>query len=562
MTIIAMRNQPILLILFASLCLGPCVLRGAPPDATRELLIEKRFLNLPVKNHAPKYRVKLLVEGQLAREFEIELAAKEPDFWVFLDLAPFQGKRATIQVDQLPPDSNGLAAIEQADQVKGTEDLYREALRPQFHFSSRRGWNNDPNGLVFYLGQYHMFYQHNPYGWDWGNMHWGHATSRDLVHWTEQPEALYPDQLGTMYSGSAVVDWNNTSGFGKNGLPPLVLIFTAAGEQFTQGLAYSTDGGRTFVKYAGNPVLKQITAGNRDPKVFWHAPTRQWFMVLWVEQDRKNTIHFLTSPNLKDWTIVSQVENFFECPDFFELPVDGNPANKKWVLTAASSEYEVGSFDGRQFTAETAKLPGQRGDCFYAAQTFSDIATNDGRRLQIGWLRAASPGMPFNQCQSVPLELKLLSTPAGVRLARLPVGELTRLRDATNTLGELTLQAGEANPLAQVRGEVLELRAKFEPAADSEVQFSVRGATISYHTRRQELTVNGQVAAAPLRQGKQQIIVYVDRTSIEVFASDGLAYVPLAFLPKAGNQELGVQVNGGSVKFSSLSVYQLKSIWK
>jgi len=170
--------------------------------------------------------------------------------------------------------------------------------------------------------------------------------------------------------------------------------------------------------------------------------------------------------------------------------------------------------------------------------------------------------MPFNQCQSVPLELKLLSTPAGVRLARLPVGELTRLRDATNTLGELTLQAGEANPLAQVRGEVLELRAKFEPAADSEVQFSVRGATISYHTRRQELTVNGQVAAAPLRQGKQQIIVYVDRTSIEVFASDGLAYVPLAFLPKAGNQELGVQVNGGSVKFSSLSVYQLKSIWK
>src|ERR1035441_3916388 len=230
MTIMAMRNRPILLILFASFCLGPWVLRGAPPNAARELLIEKRFLNLPVKNHAPKHRVKLLVDGQLAREFEIELAAKEPDFWVFLDLSPFQGKCATIQVDPLPADSNVLAAIEQADQVRGTGDLYREALRPQYHFSSRRGWNNDPNGLVYYRGEYHLFYQHNPYGWDWGNMHWGHAVSPDLLHWQELPIALYPHRFDDWaFSGSAVVDRDNTAGFKTGAETPLVAAYTSTG---------------------------------------------------------------------------------------------------------------------------------------------------------------------------------------------------------------------------------------------------------------------------------------------------------------------------------------------
>ena len=531
-------------------------------NAQRIIPLSARYLNLPVKNGAPKRTLSLLLNGKTEREFKIELADGTPDWWAFMDVSTFKGQSAIMRVDRLPGDSHGLAMIEPSDEIKNSGDMYHESLRPQFHFTQRRGWNNDPNGMVYDHGTYHLFFQHNPFGWEWDNMHWGHATSRDLVHWTEQPEALYPAAMGMIYSGSAVVDWQNTSGFGEGDRPPIILIYTSAGGKFSQCLAYSADGGATFTKYAGNPVIPQITDGNRDPKVMWYAPAKHWVMVLWVEKDKHNTVHFLTSTNLKDWTVASAVNDFFECPDFFELPVGGNPAARKWVLTAASSEYELGSFDGEKFSAETAKLPGVRADTFYAAQTYSDIPAHDGRRIQIGWLRAPSPGMPFNQCMSLPLELKLLPTPEGVRLARLPVAELAQLRAQTNALGTFSLKAGDPSPLDQAPGELLELRTEFQPGATSEVDFQVRGASINYNAGRQELTVNGHRTAAPLRDGKQRLIIYVDRTTVEVFASDGLIYLPLAFRPRADDRSLGVQVKSGNVEFDGLQVYQLKSIWE
>jgi hypothetical protein len=303
-------------------------------DPERAFVIEKRYLNFPIAGSAAISKVTLLVDGHVERTLDMRLAEAAPDWWAFLDISPWRGRTLVVRVDKLPDDSPALGAIEPDDVIKGSEDLYRERLRPQFHFSSRRGWNNDPNGLVYYRGEYHLFYQHNPYGWEWGNMHWGHAVSRDLLHWNELGDALAPDALGPMFSGSAVVDWNNTSRFGKDGQPPLVLCYTAAGRPTVQCLAYSNDG-RTFTKYSGNPIVPQITPGNRDPKVIWHAPTGCWVMVLYVglpdpmrpaEKGRpaqRHTIHFLTSPDLKVWTIRSQVEGFYECPDFFELPVEG-----------------------------------------------------------------------------------------------------------------------------------------------------------------------------------------------------------------------------------------------
>jgi sucrose-6-phosphate hydrolase SacC (GH32 family) len=284
-------------------------------------------------------------------------------------------------------------------------------------------------------------------------------------------------------------------------------------------------------------------------------------MTFYVEQNGKHTIQFMSSPNLKDWTRMSHTDGFFECPDFFQLPVDGNAASRKWVLTAASSEYMVGAFDGTTFTPETPKLPGHRGRGFYAAQTFSDIPSKDGRRIQIGWFQTETPGMPFNQSMTIPLELKLMTTVEGPRLTWTPVKELASLRARSHRFGPVTLQPDTVNPLANLKAELIELRAEFEPGDTSEVAFTVRGATIVYDAQKQELVVNGHRAPAPLRDGKQRLTVYCDRTGLEVFASDGLTYVPMPFQPKAGDLALAIQAKGGSAKINALTVHELKPAW-
>ncbi len=547
-------TRPALVILCASICLGGQ--RAAPAQATRELLVEKPFLSLPVKNHAPKHRVKLLVDGQVAREFEIELADRDPDFWVFLDLAAFQGKRATIEVDQLAADSSALSAIEQSDQIKGAENLYHEALRPQFHFSSRRGWNNDPNGLVYYRGEYHLFYQHNPYGWDWGNMHWGHAISADLVHWQELPIAIYPHQFGDwVFSGSAVVDRANTAGFQTGREAPLVAAYTSTGRG--ECIAYSNDRGRTWTDFSGDPVVRHQ---GRDPRLLWHAPSKRWVMAVYDELEGKRWIAFYTSPDLKQWKFESRVEGFFECPDFFELPVDGKPARKLWVLTAGSSEYMLGTFDGHQFTPQTPKLPGHRGNAFYAAQTYSDIPASDGRRIQIGWGQIATPGMPFNQMMTFPCELTLRSTSEGPRLCFQPVKELKRLHTARHAWSGPTVAAG-TNVLAGIQGDLFDLRAQFTVGSTGEVRLVVRGVPVVYDAAKQELACHDRRNPLPPINGKVRLQVLVDRTSLEIFGNDGLLYMPMAgnFIPD--DHGLALTATDAAIRCDSLEVNELKSIW-
>ena len=524
--------------------------------ATRELVLEKRYLNLPVKNHAPKHRVRLRVGSQTVREFEMELADSAPDFWVFLDLAPFQGKRAVIEVDRLREDSKALSSIEQSDQIKGAENLYHEALRPQFHFSSRRGWNNDPNGLVYYEGEYHLFYQHNPYGWDWGNMHWGHAVSTDLLHWQELPIALYPRQFDDWaFSGSAVVDRANTGGFQTGAEAPLVAVYTSTGRG--ECVVFSNDRGRTWTEFAGNPVVKHQ---GRDPRLLWHSPTRQWVMAVYDELEEKRCIEFYTSTDLKHWQFQSRIEGFYECPDFFELPVDGNPTNKLWVLTAASSEYMVGKFDGRQFMPQTPKLPGHRGDAFYAAQTYSDIPARDGRRIQIGWATIATPGMPFNQMMAFPCELTLRSTGEGVRLCFQPVRELERLHTDHHSWSALTLGPG-TNVLSGVRGDLFDLRMQFTVGNQGEVRFAIRGVPVVYNAPKQELICKDRRNSLRPVDGKVRLQILVDRTSLEIFGNDGLLYVPTAagFLPQ--DRSLALMAADAIVHFDSLEVYELQSVW-
>jgi len=556
--------------------------RVAP--ASREIPVTGKYLAIPVKNGAPKRLVTLQAGGRTVVRNSIELADAEPDWWAAMDVEAWKGQTVTLQVDLLPEDSKALSAIEPTDEFRGRDPLYREPLRGQFHFSPRRGFNNDPNGCVFYRGEYHLFFQHNPYTLEIGNQHWGHAVSRDLVHWEELSHALLPDERGLMYSGSAVVDEKNTSGFGREGQPPLVLIHTVAGNPTVQSLAWSTDG-RTFTKETGKPALPQITPGNRDPKVFWHEPTGKWVMALYVQRPRqtdgkadpqkpleqRHTIEFFTSPNLKEWTPASVHEAsqpaagpswyLYECPDFFELTVDGDPAKKKWVLLGANTEYAVGTFDGTTFTAEAERLPGQLGppNVIYAGQSFNDVP--DGRRLFICWWLTPTKGMPFTQSMTLPLELKLATTPTGPRLTFQPVKELEALRQKTHSLGPLTLAPGDKNPLAGVSAELVEIRAELEPGQAEQVVFNVRGGTVAYDAKTGHLVVNGHRAPAPLRDGRVRLAIYCDRTGIEAFAADGLCYVPQPFQPQPENRSFLLEVQGGAVKIPRLEVYELKSIW-
>jgi fructan beta-fructosidase len=527
--------------------------------AARSFPISSPFLNLPVRNGGAKRRVAYLVDGKVVREFEIELADSEPDFWAFSDVGSFLGQLLIVRVDRLPEGSSALKNIAQGATIKGSENLYSEKLRPQFHFSSRRGWLNDPNGLVYYKGEYHLYYQHNPFGWDWGNMHWGHAVSRDLVHWEELPIAVYPNRFGDWaFSGSAVVDKNNTAGFKSGSEDALVAAYTSTARG--ECILFSNDRGRTWQEYEGNPVVKHQ---GRDPKLIWHKASRQWVMAVYNESaengKQEQSIAFYTSPNLKDWAYQSKIAGFFECPDIFELAVDGKADQRKWVLLAANDEYILGTFDGKTFSKESGKHKGNYGNCFYASQSYSDAP--DGRRIQIGWGQAKLPGMPFNHMMTFPCDLSLRSTPDGIRMYAQPVKELETLRGKEHAWTSLPLHEGE-DPLAKIRAELLELQVELTPASAEEITLTFRGTPIRYNVSRQELACSGRTAPLDLRNGKIHLQILADRASLEIFGNDGLVYMPIYALDKDGNAPVSLSVKGSDAVADSLKVYELNSAWR
>jgi fructan beta-fructosidase len=332
-----------------------------------------------------------------------------------------------------------------------------------------------------------------------------------------------------------------------------VAAYTSTGRG--ECVAYSNDRGRTWAEYEGNPVLRHQ---GRDPRLLWHEPTRRWVMAVYDESEGKRWIAFYTSADLKAWTFRSRIEGFFECPDLFELPVDGDKSRRKWVLTGASSEYMVGAFDGATFRPETPKLTGHRGRGFYAAQTFIDDPR--GRVVQIGWLQTTTPDMPFNQGMSLPMVLSLRSTSDGPRLTWQPVEELKALRSRTIVKTSGSMKPGD-DPLASASGELMEIRTEFEPDPASPVSFHVRGVEIVYDAPRREVRVAGQTAPAPLSAGKQRITVFADRTSLEVFAADGATYLPMPINLDPRQTSLGMRIGGGPIELDLLEAYELRSIW-
>lgn len=449
-----------------------------------------------------------------------------------------------------------------------SEKLYDELYRPQFHFSSRKNWINDPNGLVYYDGEYHLFFQHNPDGLQWGNMTWGHAVSPDLLHWTQLDHALLPDSWGTMFSGSAVVDWNNTAGFQSGKEKAMVAIYTlhrsadVDSSLEDQCIAYSNDRGRTWTKYAGNPVLPTphlVNRGFRDPKVFWHGPTGKWVMIIYHRVGNQ----LYGSPDLKSWKLLSEFTGLpYECPDMYELPVDGNAADTCWVTEGGNGDYFVGRFDGTTFTPESEKLTCDYGSHYYASQTFSDIPVDDGRRIQIAWMNSGNnPGMPFTNQMNFPRELTLVTTPQGIRMVRRPVREIETIRGRDWNFENLTLKPGE-NPLAGIEGELLEIQAKIEVGSAAKVGLRLRDESIRYSAADHRLRCLARSAPLEAKDGVLDLNILLDRASIEIFGDGGLVTMASCFLPEPNDRSLEIYAKGGQARIVSLNVWELKSTWR
>jgi len=521
------------------------------------MVVSGHYLNLPVSHKEEQSKMSFFKDGKHEIDFVIRLAQKDPDYWVFYDVSKYAGKELMIRYNG---NTAGLSKIYQDDKINGQDSLYKESNRPQIHFSSRRGWNNDPNGLILNEGEYHLFYQHNPFEREWQNMCWGHAVSKDLIHWEELSLALVPDSLGTMFSGSAVIDYENTSGFGKDGIPPMVLIYTVdSPDNEWQCLAFSLDRGRTFTKYQGNPVIdskeRWKTKDLRDPHVFRYKPGNHWVMALY-EKDG-NSIY--TSENLKDWEYQSHITGFYECPQLFELPVDGDQNDKKWVMYGASGTYMIGNFNGKVFTPESGKYYYGNG-ALYAAQTYNNIPESDGRRIQIGWGRITHPGMPFKHMMLLPTELTLRTTKEGVRMFSTPIKELEMLEEIEKVWNNLNSE--EASEALQQFNDAGSCRIKTTIKLSHPTDGGLRldGQAVLRYDMNYNL-INGLFYTPEERTSMEiNADIIIDRTSVEVFIDGGAFSYAIERKAAPGNKD-GFKFFGRDIEIKYLKACSMRSIW-
>jgi len=533
---------------------------GFAQAAELSFKVKYKYLNLPISQEVERCRLTFQAKGVDDLSVVARLST-EPDYWVFKDLTAYKGKTLTITFDG---SEEALAQVYQADTIRDAQKMYHEKYRPQFHFTTRRGWINDPNGCIWHDGLYHLYYQYNPLEREWENMTWGHATSPDLLHWTEHPPVLHPDSLGTMFSGSAVFDKDNTSGFGTKKIAPLVYAYTAdRSDKETQCIAYSLDGGMTLHKYEGNPVIdsheKWQTHDTRDPRLFWYGAGQHWVLVL----NERNGHSIYTSDNLRDWTYQSHVNGFWECPDLFPLAVDGNPNNMRWVMLGASNTYMIGRFDGKVFTPESGKHRFSTG-AIYAAQTFNNVP--DGRRIQIGWANIDHRGMPFRGQMLLPTELSLRTTKEGVRLVSKPIKEVeTLLSPLYNSESALKEQDVNKALHAYLKQDGLHLRATLNLTYATSAGLKFDGQTlIDYDLNRN--TLNGQFYSPQDPTSLSLTMdIYIDRTSIEVFIDDGLYSFSMDRKRTISTPQRpvtkGFEFWGGDINVTDIQLDAIESCW-
>jgi fructan beta-fructosidase len=484
---------------------------------------------------------------------------------------------------------------------------YQEPYRLQFHFTPPQNWTNDPNGLVYYKGEYHLFYQHNPFGAKWGHMSWGHAVSPDLVHWKALPVAIAEENGIMIFSGSAVVDERNSSGLCKNPDPKdqscLIAIYAGHTETLqTQNLAFSNDQGRSWTKYKGNPVIDLHLKDFRDPKVLWYEPSKKWIMATAVAQEKK--IRFFGSTDLIHWDQLSgfgpqgATGGVWECPDLFELPATGS-AEKRWVLVVninpggiaggSGGQYFVGNFDGKAFTNENqpnTQLWLDYGKDYYAAISFYGGPPKDNRRIMIGWYSNwlyanDTPETTWRGAMAMPRTVTLEKSSAGLRLKQLPMKEFDALGSPVYQLRNMTTEQINARLRRdELRGNTLEIEAEFVPGDAKEFGVSVlkgEGQETVIGVNRAESKVfidrtkSGDVAfnkafasrdTGPITIGTTvKLRVYVDWSGVEVFAGDGETTLAERVFPSADSRGVSFFSTGGEAHVKSLKISRLKSVW-
>lgn len=491
---------------------------------------------------------------------------------------------------------------------------FQEKFRPQIHFSPAAGWMNDPNGMVYYEGEYHLFYQHYPEASVWGPMHWGHAISKDLVHWEHQPIALYPDSLGYIFSGSAVVDWKNSSGLGTEQNPPLIAFFTyhnmdieqAKGiDVESQGIAYSLDKGRTWTKYDKNPVIKNPGIRDyRDPKVFWHEESQHWIMSIASQQ----VIRFYHSKDCINWTFLSDFgdgygshEGVWECPDLFPLKVKGSDETK-WVLIVninpggpaggSAAQYFVGDFDGRAFTSNQKQtLWMDHGKDNYAGVTWSD--TPDGRRILIGWMNnwqyaGEKPCINWSGAATLPREMGLVKDQSLYLLTSTPIRELDKLHGESIQLEPMKIDRSFAlSNLMTFDKAPVEIKLTFDQQNNTQMSFASRYGVTCRNEKGEYISVGydnvnkvfyidrtnavgevfsdkfAGVHSAPYIVNTPQVewTLVIDVASVEFFTAEGRVVMTDVFYPSEPFNTIEVFTENGVIDVTQGSVTELKSIF-
>ncbi|MBD5359043.1 MAG: DUF4980 domain-containing protein [Bacteroides sp.] len=566
---------------------------------------DKNFIILPIQESIDDAKIDVLVDGKVAETFYARLAQSKTDFTVPYDLSKYKGHNVILNIIA----NHGRQNIREAKdavcwQVITLSDTFDTTntefkYRPYYHQSPEYGWMNDPNGMVYVNGTWHLFYQWNPYGSKWQNMTWGHATSTDLINWDHHGAAIVPDGLGSIFSGSCVIDRNNTAGFGKDAV---IALYTSAAASQIQSLAYSNDNGATFTPYKGNPILT-LESEARDPNMFWNDKTKEWNLILAHALDYEMLL--FTSPNLKDWTLQSAFgkglgcqDGVWECPDLFELPVDGT-GKKKWALICninpggpfggSATQYFIGDFDGKKFVADTdanGNVPTKWmdfGKDHYATVSWSDTPAN--RRTVIGWMSnwqyaADVPTTQFRSANTLPRECELFSQPDGqIYLASVPSPELNALRGkVVASSGKKTLSNKAANfSLPSEKNAACEIVADVDAKNASEVTFTISNPkgnkyvmtyNVKQHTiscdRRQSGIVDFSenfpaVTVAPTfeQNGKINLRIFLDSSSVELFTNNGKSVQTNLVFPDEPYTTFSVSSNGKAI-LDNLKIYAAK----